>query len=90
VGSPELQIPKLRQGSYFPSWLEPRPGADQPLVEAVSEVFAHDGGTRKVEALVQAPSPRAVPGLKCLSNRVQCHSRHHARGLPFGISATAL
>src|SRR5216684_3310346 len=32
VGTLELEIPKLRQGSYFPSWLEPRRRAEQALV----------------------------------------------------------
>lgn len=35
VGSLELQIPKLRQGSYFPSWLEPRRRAEQALAHGV-------------------------------------------------------
>lgn len=37
VGSLELQIPKLRQGSYFPSWLEPRRRAEQALVAVIAE-----------------------------------------------------
>jgi transposase-like protein len=35
VGSIELAIPKLRQGSYFPSFLEPRRRAEQALVAVV-------------------------------------------------------
>jgi putative transposase len=37
VGSLELQIPKLRQGSYFPTWLEPRRRAEQALVAMIAE-----------------------------------------------------
>ena len=37
VGSIELAIPKLRQGSYFPSFLEPRRRAEQALVAVVQE-----------------------------------------------------
>ena len=37
VGTLELQIPKVRQGSYFPSWLEPRRRAEQALVAVVAE-----------------------------------------------------
>jgi putative transposase len=37
VGQLELAIPKLRQGSYFPSFLEPRRRAEQALVAAVQE-----------------------------------------------------
>ena len=54
VGSLELQIPKLRQGSYWPSWLEPRRRAEQALVAVVAEAYVQGVSTRKVEALVQA------------------------------------
>jgi putative transposase len=37
VGSIELAIPKLRQGSYFPTFLEPRRRAEQALVAVVQE-----------------------------------------------------
>src|SRR5215218_2592781 len=39
VGSLELQIPKLRQGSYLPGWLEPRRRAEQALVAVVAEAL---------------------------------------------------
>src|SRR5919199_650910 len=54
VGTLELAIPKLRQGSYFPSWLEPRRRAEQALVAVVAEAYVHGVSTRKVEALVQS------------------------------------
>jgi putative transposase len=54
VGSLELQIPKLRQGSYFPSWLEPRRRAEQALVAVIAEAYVQGVSTRKVEAVVQA------------------------------------
>src|SRR5437764_566788 len=54
VGTLELEIPKLRQGSYFPSWLEPRRRAEQALVAVVAEAYVQGVSTRKVEALVQA------------------------------------
>ena len=54
VGTRELQIPKRRQGSYFPSWLEPRRRAEQALVAVVAEAYVQGVRTRKVEALVQA------------------------------------
>ncbi len=54
VGTLELQIPKLRQGSYFPSWLEPRRRAEQALVAVVAEAYVQGVSTRKVEAVVQA------------------------------------
>src|SRR4051812_44636319 len=54
VGSLELQIPKLRQGSYLPGWLEPRRRAEQSLVAVVAEAYVQGVSTRKVEAVVQA------------------------------------
>src|SRR5436190_20853177 len=54
VGTRELQIPKLRTGSYFPSWLEPRRRAEQALVAVVAEGYVQGVSTRKVEAVVQA------------------------------------
>src|SRR5262245_47834288 len=54
VGSRELQIPKLRQGRYFPSWLEPRRRAEQALVAVIAEAYVQGVSTRKVEAVVQA------------------------------------
>jgi hypothetical protein len=54
LGTLELAIPKLRQGSYFPSWLEPRPRAEQALVAVVAEAYVQGVSTRKVEALVQS------------------------------------
>jgi putative transposase len=54
VGTLELQIPKLRQGSYFPSWLEPRRRAEQALVAVIAEAYVQGVSTRKVEVVVQA------------------------------------
>jgi putative transposase len=54
VGTVDVQIPKLRSGSYFPSWLEPRRRAEQALVAVVAEAYLKGVSTRKVEALVQS------------------------------------
>jgi transposase-like protein len=54
LGTLELQIPKLRTGSYFPSWLEPRRRAEQALVAVITEAYVQGVSTRKVEALVQS------------------------------------
>ena len=54
VGTPDLAIPKLRAGSYVPSWPEPRRRAEQALVAVVAEAYVQGVSTRKVEALVQA------------------------------------
>lgn len=54
VGTLELAIPKLRKGSYFPSFLEPRRRAEQAFVSIIQEAYVHGVSTRKVEDLVQA------------------------------------
>ena len=54
VGTLELAVPKLRTGSYVPSWLEPRRRSEQALVAVVTEAYVQGVSTRKVETLVQA------------------------------------
>jgi putative transposase len=54
VGSIELAIPKLRSGSYFPSFLEPRRRSEQALVAVVQEAYVNGVSTRKVDRLVEA------------------------------------
>lgn len=54
VGTIDLAIPKLRQGSYFPGWLlEPRRRAEKALTAVVAEAYLLGVSTRKVEDLVQ-------------------------------------
>lgn len=53
VGTIDLAIPKLREGSYFPHWLlEPRRRAERALVSVVVEAYVQGVSTRKVEDLV--------------------------------------
>jgi transposase-like protein len=54
AGTLKLRIPKLRSGSYFPSFLEPRKLAEQALVAVVQEAYVKGVSTRKVDDLVQA------------------------------------
>jgi putative transposase len=54
LGTLEPAIPKLRTGSYCPSWLEPRRRAEQALVAVITEAYVQGVSTRKVEALVQS------------------------------------
>jgi putative transposase len=54
LGTLELKIPKLRAGSYFPSFLEPRKASEQALVAVVQEAYVKGISTRKVDDLVQA------------------------------------
>jgi transposase-like protein len=54
VGTIELAIPKLRQGSYFPDWLlEPRRRAEQAFVTVIADAYLAGVSTRRVEKLVQ-------------------------------------
>jgi putative transposase len=53
VGELELAIPKLRTGSDFPSFLEPRRRAEQALVAVVQEAYVNGVSTRKVDRLVE-------------------------------------
>lgn len=54
VGRLELKIPKLRQGGYYPAFLEPRRAAVRALVAVVQEACLKGVSTRKVDELVQA------------------------------------
>ena len=54
AGDVELAIPKLRQGSFFPSILERRRRIDRALYAVVMEAYVHGVSTRKVDDLVKA------------------------------------
>jgi transposase-like protein len=54
LGSLSLRIPKLRQGSYFPPFLEPRKTAEKALVAVIQEAWSGGVSTRRVDDLVQA------------------------------------
>src|SRR5215218_9656712 len=54
AGEIELQIPKLRQGSYFPSFLQPRKRSEQALVSVVQQAYVCGVSTRRVDQLVES------------------------------------
>ncbi len=54
AGRIELAIPRLRKGSYFPSFLEPRRTAEKALVAVIQEAYVHGVSTRSVDDLVKA------------------------------------
>ncbi len=63
LGPLQLKIPKLRQGSYFPPFLEPRKTSERALVAVIQEAWIGGVSTRRVDDLVQAmgmPSSRAT------------------------------
>jgi transposase-like protein len=54
AGELELAIPKIRRGSYFPSFLEPRKRSEQALVSVVQEAYVAGVSTRKVDQVVES------------------------------------
>ena len=54
AGTVELKIPKLRKGSYFPGFLEPRRMAEKALAAVIQEAYIKGVSTRSVDDLVQA------------------------------------
>ena len=80
VGTIELSIPKVRDGSYFPSLLEPRRRAERALLSVVQEAYvaggqyAPGGRPRRSARDRIAEQERGQPGL--------CRARQRGRGLP--------
>lgn len=60
AGSVELRIPKLRTGSYFPSFLEPRRMAEKALTAVIQEAYVQGVSTRNVDDLVKAMGASGV------------------------------
>ena len=54
AGTVELRIPKLRRGSYFPAFLEPRRMAEKALAAVIQEAYVQGVSTRSVDELVKA------------------------------------
>ena len=54
AGTVELRIPKLRRGSYFPVFLEPRRTAEKALTAVIQEAYVQGISTRSVDDLVRA------------------------------------
>lgn len=60
AGTVELRIPKLRKGSYFPCFLEPRRLAEKALTAVIQEAYIHGVSTRSVDDLVKAMGASGV------------------------------
>ena len=54
VGTIDLQVPRVRDGSYFPALLDPRRRAERALTAVVQEAYVQGVSTRRVDDLVQA------------------------------------
>ena len=54
VGTMELHIPKLREGNYFPSLLEPRRRSEKALLAVIQQAYVEGVSTRRVDDLIKA------------------------------------
>ena len=77
LGSLQLRIPKLRQGSYFPPFLEPRKTAEKALVTVIQEAWIGGVSTRRVDELVSDGAVRHLeePGLEALQGHRRAGER---------------
>ncbi len=60
AGTVELRIPKLRKGTYFPGFLEPRRMAEKALTAVIQEAYIQRILTRSVEELVKATGVNGI------------------------------
>lgn len=60
AGTVEIRIPKLRKGSFFPSFLEPRHMAEKALTAVIQEAYVQGVSTRSVDDLIKAMGGSAV------------------------------
>jgi putative transposase len=65
AGTVELRIPKLRRGSYFPAFLEPRRMAEKALTAVIQEAYIQGISTRSVDDLVKALGLEASARARC-------------------------
>jgi putative transposase len=68
AGTVELRIPKLRRGSYFPGFLEPRRVAEKALTAVIQEAYVQGISTRSVDELVERPAECAAAALSALTS----------------------
>ena len=69
AGTVELRIPKLRKGSYFPGFLEPRRMAEKALTAVIQEAYIQGISTRSVDDLVQAMGMSGISKSQSLPRR---------------------
>ncbi len=69
AGTVDVAIPKLRKGSYFPSFLEPRRTSEKALTAVIQEAYVQGVSTRSVDNLVKAMGMTGIfqePGLTAM------------------------
>jgi putative transposase len=90
AGTVELRIPKLRKGSYFPAFLEPRRMAEKALTAVIQEAYVQGISTRSVDELVKAMGMTGISKSQSLPPRrrgsVACVVRSTTRS---PVSSTA-
>ena len=86
AGTVELRIPKLRKGSYFPGFLEPRRTAEKALTAVIQEACIQGVSTRSVDELVKAMGMTGISKSQSLPRRrpgsAGCAARSTARSPP--------
>ena len=86
AGTVELRIPKLRKGSYFPGFLEPRRMAEKALTAVIQESYVQGISTRSVDELVKAMGMDGISKSQVsrlcakIDNRVQTFLRRPIEG----------
>ena len=86
AGMVELRIPKLRRGSYFPAFLEPRRLAEKALTAVVQEAYGQGISTRSVDDLVRAMGMEGISKSQVsrlcgeIDERVRTFLRCHTNG----------
>jgi putative transposase len=80
VGEIELLIPRTRQGSYFPSFLEPRRRSEPAIVAVVLEAYVNGVSTRKVDRLVEQ---LGIEGMTPRTGSRRCAARWMSRSSCF-------
>jgi len=86
AGTVELRIPRLRKGSYFPAFLEPRRLAEKALTAVIQEAYIKGISTRSVDDLVKAMGMSGVS--KSQVSRL-CEP-HRVSRRPVGLSQTGM
>ncbi|WP_299823472.1 transposase, partial [uncultured Jannaschia sp.] len=81
AGTIDLNIPRLRKGSYFPAFLEPRRTAERALMAVVQEACIHGVSPRAVDDLVQAMHCPA--GHRAAMSRVSVMIKRGFRSISF-------
>src|SRR5215210_3848050 len=89
AGEIELQIPKLREGSYFPSFLRPRKRSEQALVAVVQQAYVCGVSTRRVDQLVESLGLRSRSP-RCRGSRAWWTSRFRRSGSARWKAATPI